>query len=112
MKTRAARDIELEAISKPTLESARAALERKAKIYDKLRRGKTGGLNDAQYDALLVDVSVHCRILGLRGLRVWKQFDSMGPTDTYQSDSEDEDESLTVPKAPNGDLVRICRNQL
>jgi hypothetical protein len=57
VNARAARDIELEAVSKPTLESARAALERKAKIYDKLRQGKTGGLNDAQYDALLVDVS-------------------------------------------------------
>lgn len=57
MGDRASRDIDLEAISKPTLESARAALERKAKIYDKLRKGKTGGLNDKQYDALLVDVS-------------------------------------------------------
>lgn len=57
VNARAARDIELEAVSKPVLESARAALERKAKIYDKLRKGKTGGLNDKQYDALLVDVS-------------------------------------------------------
>ena len=57
VKSRASRDIELEEISKPTLDSARAVLERKAKIYEKLRKGKTGGLNDAQYDALLVDVS-------------------------------------------------------
>jgi hypothetical protein len=64
VKARAARDIELEAISKPTLESARAALERKAKIYDKLKKGKTGGLSDAQYDALLVDVSILKWILG------------------------------------------------
>ena len=55
--SRASRDVELEEISRPTLDSARAVLERKAKIYEKLRRGKTGGLNDAQYDALLVDVS-------------------------------------------------------
>jgi hypothetical protein len=55
--SRGARDIELEAVSKPTLESARTALERKAKIYDKLRKGQTGGLNDKQYDMLLVDVS-------------------------------------------------------
>ena len=48
--------MELEEISRPTLDSARAVLERKAKIYEKLRKGKTGGLNDAQYDALLVDV--------------------------------------------------------
>lgn len=57
LQARASRDIELEAVSRPTLESARAALERKAKIYEKLRKGKTGGLNDKQYDALLVDVS-------------------------------------------------------
>lgn len=56
VKSRAQRDIELEAVSRPTLESARAALERKAKIYDKLKKGKTGGLTDSQYDALLVDV--------------------------------------------------------
>lgn len=55
---RSARDVELEAISKPTLESARAALERKAKIYDKLRKGKSGGLTDKQYETLLVDVRV------------------------------------------------------
>lgn len=61
MNARASRDIQLEEISKPTLESARAVLERKAKIYDKLRKGKSGGLNDKQYDALLVDVRVsHC----------------------------------------------------
>lgn len=44
--------------SKHTAESLRAALERKAKVYDKLKKGKSGGLTDAQYDALLVDVSV------------------------------------------------------
>ncbi|GAA6060357.1 hypothetical protein JCM10212_004541 [Sporobolomyces blumeae] len=33
----------------------RARLEKKAAIYDKIRRGKTGGLNDAQIDSLLVD---------------------------------------------------------
>lgn len=59
---RAARDIELEVISKPTLESARAILERKAQIYEKLRKGKSGGLNEAQYSELLVDVSGHCTI--------------------------------------------------
>ena len=39
-----------------TVESARAALERKAQLYEKLRKGKSGGLNEQQYDALLVDV--------------------------------------------------------
>jgi hypothetical protein len=53
---RDARDIEIEAVSKPTLDSARAALERKAALYEKLRKGKTGGLTDKQYDSLLVDV--------------------------------------------------------
>lgn len=53
---RAARDVELEEISRPTLEAARAALERKAQIYEKLAKGKSGGLNDKQYETLLVDV--------------------------------------------------------
>ena len=57
MAARASRDVELEAISKPTLESARAVLERKAKIYEKLKKGKSGGLNEAQFNSLLVDVS-------------------------------------------------------
>ncbi|KAJ7274466.1 hypothetical protein B0H12DRAFT_399967 [Mycena haematopus] len=83
VNARASRDIELEAISKPTLDSARAALERKAKIYDKLRKGQTGGLNDKQYESLLVD------------------FDSK-PSDHYESDS-DVDESLEVARPPVGD---------
>ena len=57
VKARAARDIELEAIAKPTLDSARANLEKKAKQYRQLRQGKSGGLDDKQFDALLVDVS-------------------------------------------------------
>ncbi|KAJ7650324.1 hypothetical protein FB45DRAFT_819514 [Roridomyces roridus] len=84
VESRASRDIELEAISKPTLESARAALERKAKIYDKLKKGQTGGLNDKQYESLLVD------------------FDSK-PMDDYESDSDDVDESLEVARPPPGD---------
>ncbi|KAF9565223.1 hypothetical protein CPC08DRAFT_630301 [Agrocybe pediades] len=84
--SRASRDVELEEISKPTIDSARAALERKAKVYEKLRKGKTGGLSDAQYDALLVD------------------FDSHTSTSKYyQDNSEDEDESLTVPTRPTDD---------
>ncbi|KAH7930193.1 hypothetical protein BV22DRAFT_1001288 [Leucogyrophana mollusca] len=77
---RAARDIEIEALSKVTIESARAALERKAKVYDKLRKGKSGGLNEKQYAALLVD------------------FDSEAAVGNFESDSDDVDESLTVPK--------------
>ncbi|KAF9046933.1 hypothetical protein BDZ89DRAFT_1007557 [Hymenopellis radicata] len=79
---RAGRDAQLEAISQPTLEKASAALARKSKIYDKLRRGKTGGLSEAQIAALQVD------------------FDSQ-PLGKWEPDSEDEDESLTVPTATN-----------
>ncbi|KAG1905272.1 uncharacterized protein F5891DRAFT_1008473 [Suillus fuscotomentosus] len=82
---RAARDIELEEVSKVTIESGRAVLERKAKIYEKLRKGKSGGLTDKQYEALLVD------------------FDSRGPSDHFESDSDDMDESLTVPEQPQDD---------
>jgi len=57
IESRARRDIELEEVSKVTVESARAALERKAQLYEKLRKGKSGGLSEQQYDALLVDVS-------------------------------------------------------
>ncbi|PCH42250.1 hypothetical protein WOLCODRAFT_137789 [Wolfiporia cocos MD-104 SS10] len=81
VKARAAKDIELEEISRPTLESARAALERKAQMYEKLRKGKSGGLSDKQCEALLVD------------------FDQK-PIDAYESHSDDVDESLTVPKPP------------
>ncbi|KAK0204735.1 hypothetical protein DFS33DRAFT_1382635 [Desarmillaria ectypa] len=81
VSSRAARDIELEAVSKPTLELARATLERKAKIYDKLRKGKSGGLSEKQFDALLVD------------------FDNKAPE--WEDDEDDIDESLTVPHAPD-----------
>ncbi|KAH7911089.1 hypothetical protein BJ138DRAFT_33155 [Hygrophoropsis aurantiaca] len=80
VNARAAQDTEIEALSKVTVESARAALERKAKVYDKLRKGKSGGLNEKQYEALLVD------------------FDSKDALDMFESDSDDVDESLTVPK--------------
>jgi len=39
------------------------------------------------------------------GLIFGPQFDAMGPADVFQSDSEDEDESLTVPKPSFDDLV-------
>jgi hypothetical protein len=58
---RAAKDsTEWAKIERPTYEAAQAALARKAKVYQKLRKGQTGGLNDNQYDALLVDVSSSC----------------------------------------------------
>ncbi|KAG2133647.1 uncharacterized protein EDB93DRAFT_859841 [Suillus bovinus] len=85
VQNRAQRDIELEEVSKVTIESGRAVLERKAKIYEKLRKGKSGGLTEKQYEALLVD------------------FDSRGPGDQFESDSDDMDESLTVPQQPQDD---------
>ncbi|KAG1779149.1 hypothetical protein EV702DRAFT_124115 [Suillus placidus] len=85
VQNRAARDIELEEVSKVTIESGRAILERKAKVYEKLRKGKSGGLTDKQYEALLVD------------------FDSYGPSDHFESDSDDVDESLAVPQQPQDD---------
>jgi len=56
VQARAARDVEQEVLDRRTVESTRAALERKAKIYEKLKKGHSGGLNEAQFDALLVDV--------------------------------------------------------
>ncbi|EMD34134.1 hypothetical protein CERSUDRAFT_98059 [Gelatoporia subvermispora B] len=83
VKSRAARDIELEAVDRPTLEAAQAKLQRKAEIYEKLMRGKSGGLSEKQLDTLLVD------------------FDQKA-ADHYESDSDDVDESLTVPGPPGG----------
>ena len=68
VEARMMRDIEDEAVGKPTLETARAILERKSKVYEKLRKGKSGGLNDKQYDALLVDVREFCSTW----LEVWR----------------------------------------
>ncbi|KAI0064787.1 hypothetical protein BV25DRAFT_1869048 [Artomyces pyxidatus] len=79
VKGRAARDVEIETISRATAESSRAALERKAQMYNRIQKGDFSGLSDAQIDALLVD------------------FDAKAD-DPYQPDSDDEDESLNVPK--------------
>ncbi|KAH9986235.1 hypothetical protein BJV77DRAFT_1029844 [Russula vinacea] len=70
--------MEQERLDRRTVESTRATLERKAKIYEKLKKGQSGGLSEAQFDGLLVD------------------FDSK-PDEPYESDSDDVDESLTVP---------------
>ena len=45
-------------MSKPTIEATQEALERKAAQYEKLKRGKTAGLSEKQYDSLLVDVRI------------------------------------------------------
>ncbi|KAI0768051.1 hypothetical protein BD413DRAFT_137370 [Trametes elegans] len=82
VQARAARDIELETISQPTWESARAKLERKVQWYKDESRGKTGRLSDKKREELLVDFALK------------------PPDPHFQSDSEDEDESLTVPVPP------------
>lgn len=60
VKARASRDIELEEVGRPTLDASLAQLQRKSQIYEKLSKGKSGGLNEKQYEALLVDVSTNC----------------------------------------------------
>lgn len=50
-------------------------------MYEKLRKGKSGGLSEKQYETLLVDFE-------------------QNPMDPYDSDSDDVDESLTVPVPP------------
>ncbi|KAG8694951.1 hypothetical protein FRC09_009487, partial [Ceratobasidium sp. 395] len=84
VRDRARRDAELEEVSKPTLESARATLERKAQIYEKLQRGKGGGLSEKQREALLVDFD--------------DRYD-----DGSSSDGSGRDESLVVPRPPIGE---------
>ncbi|KAK1224073.1 hypothetical protein PQX77_008403 [Marasmius sp. AFHP31] len=82
VKERHARDLEQEVVDRPTWDSARTRLEEKAKKYDKLNKGKTGGYTETQIENLLVD------------------FESKPVNDRWESDSEDNDESLTVPKPP------------
>lgn len=98
-------EVELEEVSRSTMESARAALERKSKIYEKLQKGMTGGLNDKQYDSLLVDVRPTIWLLQVDGgkadLRLhWDilQFDRKAEEDRFEAHSSDEDESLAVPR--------------
>lgn len=85
------------------MESALAALERKAKIYEKLSKGKSGGLSDKQYETLLVDVSKWSNSSARCRLNPCTQFDSK-PIGAYDSDSDDVDESLSVPKPPGDDV--------
>ncbi|BGP56523.1 hypothetical protein JCM8202_004581 [Rhodotorula sphaerocarpa] len=60
-------------------DQVRKHLEHKAAIYEKIRKGKTGGLTEAQIDSLLVD------------------FDAQGSDSGDDSAGLDVDESLTVP---------------
>ncbi|KAI0635661.1 hypothetical protein C8Q77DRAFT_1216266 [Trametes polyzona] len=85
VQARAARDaVELEAVSKTTVDDALAVLARKSEKYKKLAKGLDGGFNKKQASELLVD------------------FEQKG-IDRYESDSDDVDESLTVPVAPQDD---------
>lgn len=49
-------------VDKASLESSKGALERKAKIYEELKRGRTGGLSERQLAEASVDVSPLCTI--------------------------------------------------
>lgn len=49
-------DRRLGKVDHATLESSQAALERKAKIYEDLKRGGTGGLSERQLKEAAVDV--------------------------------------------------------
>ena len=97
-------------MDRSTAESSRAALERKAKIYEKLKKGKSGGLSEAQYDALLVDVCPPIFVVQLHSIYtvLSVQFDSKpGNSDDFSSDSEDVDESLSVPRPVDDDVSSI-----
>ncbi|CAE6354125.1 unnamed protein product [Rhizoctonia solani] len=88
VRDRARRDAELDQISRPTLESARAKLERKARLYEQLQKGKGAGLSEKQRESLLVD------------------FDSRDSgNDTDSSEDGDRDESLVVPGRNEDDPV-------
>ncbi|KAH7106444.1 hypothetical protein BKA62DRAFT_612245 [Auriculariales sp. MPI-PUGE-AT-0066] len=76
---RAQRDAEF-GVAKPVLEHARETLERKAELYDKLRKGKSGGLEEKEYSNLLVD------------------FDAKAEEHGYSSSSDNEDQSWTGPR--------------
>lgn len=59
VQDRAARDAAVfEEPGRTSYEDGRAVLERKARRYELLKRGKTGGYSDQQCRDLLVDVSV------------------------------------------------------
>lgn len=59
-------------------------------------------MNDKQYETLLVDVSLP-GVYVLRQSLMQTQFDSK-PIGPYESDSDDVDESLTVPGPPGQDV--------
>ncbi|KAH7341669.1 hypothetical protein B0J17DRAFT_647460 [Rhizoctonia solani] len=88
VRDRARRDAEMDQISRPTLESARAKLERKAQLYDQLQKGKGARLSEKQREALLID------------------FDSRDSgNDTDSSEDRDRDESLVVPGHSEDDPI-------
>ncbi|KAK7454662.1 hypothetical protein VKT23_011415 [Stygiomarasmius scandens] len=86
VQARAVRDLEEDIAARRQVESARSILERKARTYDKLRRGKGAGLTEEQFSNSLVD------------------FESK-VSDVWESDSDDVDESLTVPQPYEDDPI-------
>ncbi|KAI0049765.1 hypothetical protein FA95DRAFT_1604082 [Auriscalpium vulgare] len=81
VSARAARDVEALRVSKPTADAAKESLKKKAKLYEAAKKGDYTALTPAQQEALLVNFEEK-------------------PDDAYESDSDDVDESLTVPKPP------------
>ncbi|KAI1797359.1 hypothetical protein LXA43DRAFT_410919 [Ganoderma leucocontextum] len=81
VQDRAARDAVFEEPGRASYEDSRVVLERKVKKYELLKKGKTGGYSDKQYSELLVDFEQKYN-------------------DHYESDSDEVDESLTLPVAP------------
>ena len=67
VQDRAARDAAVfEEPGRTSYEDGRAVLERKARRYELLKRGKTGGYSDKQQGDLLVDVSAPLLYAALR----------------------------------------------
>lgn len=71
-----------------TAESVEEKLKRKAEIYDKLQKGKTGGLTNAQLDNLLVD------------------FDGKDAEDSSEESSDEEEETGELHD-PSDPMVEI-----
>ena len=96
---RAARDILYEEENKLDVDARIARLRVKAKAYGKMKKGKSGGYSEEQRKNFLTDVSFSRD--AERSYGSVMQFDRMSP-DLYESGSDDEDESLTVPERPSG----------
>jgi hypothetical protein len=78
-----------------TAESVEEKLKRKAEIYEKLQKGKTGGLTSAQLDNLLVDVSELSSSSHTLTDTKMIQFDSKDAQSSSEDESDEGDEQKT-----------------